>query len=309
VTGWTYRLATEPRTRPRGFPYEIALFPDILVYTTREDIIAGRDAQMEKLREIIASVPGVTITPAPPPQSPPPPPKSQPAIQGSLPYIRSVAYNRQYRYFNIWFTEPIAGIDAHGVTVFDSDGRPMTLREVTIGQGSPGASESLIISSTKAITDPDTCVIVLRAGAVTLASGRKNEAVSFTGTAIVATKADQAKAAPTEDWTKGELPPYVQRVSYVERFHYFIVIFDRPILALNPYGIKVTDASGRDLELKYVPNLTPISPETLTISPLEWLDEDDNCTITLPAGAVLLEGGFANPPTLRLGKYHYSPYP
>jgi hypothetical protein len=37
--------------------------------------------------------------------------------------------------------------------------------------------------------------------------------------------------------------------------------------------------------------------------------EDDVCTVTLPAGAVLLRDGFTNPVTLRLGKYKYWPYP
>lgn len=56
VTGWRFRLATEEGSeRPGNHDSSaVTLFPDIPVYTSRQDLISGRDAQMAKVRDLIA---------------------------------------------------------------------------------------------------------------------------------------------------------------------------------------------------------------------------------------------------------------
>jgi lectin-like protein/papain like protease/peptidase S41-like protein len=52
-TGWKFMMTSYTPQRPLdNDESEIALFPDIPVYTTREDIILGIDSQMKKMREI-----------------------------------------------------------------------------------------------------------------------------------------------------------------------------------------------------------------------------------------------------------------
>jgi hypothetical protein len=184
VTGWRFRLATEAGLeRPGNYDSSApSLLPDIPAYTSRLDLMEGRDAQMAKVREVIASLPEVVIA-------------------------------------------PLVEIERRDDTV--------------------------------------------------------------------------------EDWTKGSLPSYIRSFSYVERFHYFIVVYDQPIKALNPQGVTVTTASGQELVLRSPANLNDLYTDTLTIAPRDWVTEADSCVITLPAKSVVLEDGSTNSATLKLGKYQY----
>jgi hypothetical protein len=184
VTGWRFRLATEAGLeRPGNYDSSApSLLPDIPAYTSRLDLIEGRDAQMATVREVIASLPEVVIA-------------------------------------------PLVEIERRDDTV--------------------------------------------------------------------------------EDWTKGSLPSYIRSFSYVERFHYFIVVYDQPIKALNPQGVTVTTASGQELVLRSPANLNDLYTDTLTIAPRDWVTEADSCVITLPAKSVVLEDGSTNSATLKLGKYQY----
>ncbi|MGE5579431.1 MAG: lectin like domain-containing protein [Bacillota bacterium] len=55
ITGWRFMMSTHEPGRPNFLDAsEIALFPNIPVHTTRSDLLAGRDIQLERLREITA---------------------------------------------------------------------------------------------------------------------------------------------------------------------------------------------------------------------------------------------------------------
>lgn len=52
-TGWEFMMTSYRPQRPLDHDEsEIAIFPDIPVYTTRDEVITGRDIQMERMREI-----------------------------------------------------------------------------------------------------------------------------------------------------------------------------------------------------------------------------------------------------------------
>ncbi len=65
ITGWAFRLATEPAlARPLNLdPTVTSLYPDFPVYTSRDDIMDDRDPQMEKVKELVAN--GSTISDMP----------------------------------------------------------------------------------------------------------------------------------------------------------------------------------------------------------------------------------------------------
>lgn len=51
--GWPFMMTSHKGSRPMDHDIsEIAIFPDIPVYTTRQDLIAGRGIQMEIMRQI-----------------------------------------------------------------------------------------------------------------------------------------------------------------------------------------------------------------------------------------------------------------
>ncbi|WP_202709667.1 lectin like domain-containing protein [Sporosalibacterium faouarense] len=55
-TGWKFMMTSSKSQRPRDEDEsEDAIYPDIPVYTTRDEIITGRDIQMERMREIARS--------------------------------------------------------------------------------------------------------------------------------------------------------------------------------------------------------------------------------------------------------------
>jgi len=56
-TGFQFTVSIKKWTRPdKNSDLEDSLYPDVLVYTTIEDIKQGRDPQLEKLKEMIRNM-------------------------------------------------------------------------------------------------------------------------------------------------------------------------------------------------------------------------------------------------------------
>ena len=318
VTGWTYVLARcEGQSRPRNLdPYVTSLYPDIPSYTTRADLLAGTDSQMGAVKQVIASKPEDVITPIAEREEPEEPIDTRVWAPADLTsYVTYFSYSQKFDYFIIKFAEPIEVLNPKGIKVTDQTGKELGLRNVCIAIN---YDNILIVALSKTISDADRCIVTLPASAVSLATGLTNATMTLDGykynpyrpeVVVTPVTPPDPTGAVVEDWTKGALPPFIRSLSYSERFHYFIVIFDQPILALDPNGIKVATASGQEMALRYTPNLTHVATDTLIISPRDWVAETDSCIITLPAKAILLQDGFTNPATLELGKYKYNRYP
>lgn len=57
MTGFQFTVSIKKWTRPdKNSDLEDSLYPDVLVYTTIEDIKQGRDPQLEKLKEMIRNM-------------------------------------------------------------------------------------------------------------------------------------------------------------------------------------------------------------------------------------------------------------
>lgn len=167
VTRWTFRLATKTHGRAMNLDAsEVSLFPDIPVYTSRLDLVAGKDAQMEKVREVIASQPEVVVTPIIEPRE----------VKGYtggdlLPYVSYFSYSERFNYFIIEFTDPIDVLYAQGIVVTDQMGESLALRNVCIAIS---YNDTLIVALKSPIAESDRCVVTIPAGAVSLSNGITN---------------------------------------------------------------------------------------------------------------------------------------
>lgn len=166
VTGWRFMMTGHKPSRPNFLDAsDEALFPDIPAYTSREDLVAGRDAQIEAL--VAVTAPGSKWVPK---EDPGPIPGQGPTI-ATASSIEEVSYSSKWGYFVIFFKEPVKSLDAKGITITTRAGESIPVERASIGAGDP---TNIIITPKRQVTKDDECTIHLSANAFVLSSGATN---------------------------------------------------------------------------------------------------------------------------------------
>ncbi len=208
VSGWHFMMVSAKSDRPRRNYSEEAVRLDIPVFTSRFDVIADRDIQLERLREIAAgrkdwryAAAGVDI----------------PKGTDSLAVERGAGY-----LFD----------SAKKTIVMDRD--PASIRRAYFIDSSTNAETHEATLQNGTLKVPAT----LKPGtAYHLVFDFASSNIAFLSTVLA-----------QSDEILDLLPLYVGDFSYVERFHYFIITFKERIKSLNPENITVMDQQGRSLE-------------------------------------------------------------
>ena len=167
VTGWHFMMTGYKPSRPNFLDAsDEALFPVIQVHTSREDLVAGRDAQVEALLEVKA--PGSLWVPK---EDPGPTPGQGPKV-ATASSIEEVSYSSKWGYFVIVFKEPVKSLDVKGITITTGAGESIPVERADIGAGDP---TNVVITPKNSVTKDDQCTIHLGANAFVLSSGATNE--------------------------------------------------------------------------------------------------------------------------------------
>ncbi len=268
VTGWHYMLVTATPERPRSLPDEPALFPDIPVHTSALDLIAGRDIQLERLREITAGrewrYPDDTII-------------VDAASQGGSLRVQSGA----------------------------TDSFDLAEKTVTIACGPQEIQKVRLVRTD---TGEVLKTVVYSEGEVRLPAGLEPGVTyhmvfeTSSGTVAFLTSVLGERLAPgqTSVW-----PPYVMKFSYASRFSYFLITFAEPVKSYRASGIKVLDSKGNAVSLRGI-EVPSMDPKVLVIVTQGVVPKSEACVVILPPGAITLLDGTTNTNELRLGNYQYN---